>query len=165
VVVLVAVVALVLGFFQLKDSVLGSSSTGSTSSVDTGAEDPGQGTAPTAPVTTSPTTKPSATPTSGATRTATTPAVNHKARVTVLNSTSRTGLAKGAASRLSAAGWRASSGGNQSFSGSTTVFYPQDRLRATAQAIAKDLGGYPVRKSTAYGSIGVIVILGNDYSR
>jgi hypothetical protein len=163
----VAVLAVVLAFFQLKDSVLGSASTGSSGSSDPGPDDQ-QSAAPTAPVTTSPTTKPTATstaspssPSSSATSVA--PSVNRKATVTVLNSTSRSGLAKSAAGKLSGAGWRASSGGNQSFSGSTTVFYTQDRLKATAQAIAKDLGGYPVKQSTAYGSSGVFVILAGDY--
>ena len=128
-------------------------------------EDPGQGTAPTAPVTTSPTTKRQCVAHVQRDRTAARRRpINRAARVTVYNSTSRTGLAKGAASKLSGDGWRASSGGNQTgFNGSTTVYYTRPALRATAKAIAKDLGGYPVKQSTAYGSTGVIILLASDY--
>jgi CCR4-NOT transcriptional regulation complex NOT5 subunit len=161
-VVLVAVAALVFGIFQLKDSVLGSAGTSNNRPVDAGPQDP-QGSAPTAPVST--TAKPSASSTPTKPVTASTPTINRAVKVKVYNSTSRTGLAKGAASKLSAANWNADSAGNQQgFSGSTTVYYTKASLRATAKAIAKDLGGYPVRESTAYGSTGVIVILAGDYS-
>jgi len=158
----VAVAALVVGIFQLKDSVLGTTS--ATSGSTGPADDDAGPTAPTAPVSTSPTGTPSATPTK-TTPTKTAPTINHAVSVHVYNATSRTGLAKGAASKLSAAGWRASSAGNQTgFGGSTTVYYTKDSLKATAKAIAKDIGGYPTKQSTAYGSSGVIVILASDYS-
>jgi hypothetical protein len=164
-VVLLAVVALVFGIFQLKDSVLGSGNTATSGPVDSGDPDP-QATAPTAPVST--TAKPSAstTPTKTVTPSSstTTATVDHAVRIKVYNSTSRTGLAKGAASKLSGQDWNADSAGNKSFSGSTTVYYPKASLKATAKAIAKDLGGYPVKESTAYGSSGVVVILASDYS-
>jgi hypothetical protein len=162
VVVLVAVAALVFGIFQLKDSVLGSAGTSNNGPVDSGPQEP-QPSAPTAPVST--TAKPSASRTPTKPATASTPTINRAVKVKVYNSTSRTGLAKGAASKLSAASWNADSAGNQhGFSGSTTVYYTKASLRLTAKAIAKDLGGYPVRESTAYGSTGVIVILASDYS-
>ncbi|MDP9220520.1 MAG: LytR C-terminal domain-containing protein [Actinomycetota bacterium] len=161
VVVLVAVAAVVFGIFQLKDSVLGSAGTSSNGPVDSGPQDP-QASAPTAPVSTTP--KASASSPSKAV-TPSTPTVNRAVKVKVYNATSRTGLAKAAASKLSAANWNADSAGNQhGFSGSTTVYYTKASLRATAKAIAKDLGGYPARESTAYGSTGVIVILASDYS-
>jgi hypothetical protein len=165
-VVLLAVVALVFGILQLKDSVLGSGNTASSGPVDSGDPDP-QATAPTAPVAT--TTKPSAssTPTKTVTpssSTTTTAAINHAVKIKVYNSTSRTGLAKGAASKLSGQDWNADSAGNKTFSGSTTVYYPKASLKATAKAIAKDLGGSAIKESTAYGSSGVVVILAGDYS-
>jgi cytoskeletal protein RodZ len=163
-VVLVAVLALVFGFYQLKDSVLGTTSNSTSDTPDTSAQDD-QPNAPTAPLTTSP----SATSTASPSRTSSPPppvqTVNHDVRVKVYNATSRTGLAKGAAGKLGGAGWKASSAGNQTgFGGSTTVYYTRATLRATAKAIAKDLGGYPVKLSTAYGSSGVVVILAGDYS-
>lgn len=163
-VVLVAVLALVFGFYQLKDSVLGTTSSSTSDTPDTAAQDE-QPTAPTAPVTTSPSATGSASPSSSSSSPPPAQTVNHDARVKVYNATSRTGLAKGAAGKLGGAGWKASSAGNQTgFGGSTTVYYTRPALRATAKAIAKDLGGYPVKLSTAYGSSGVIVILGADYS-
>ena len=164
VVVLIAVAALVVGIFQLKDSVLGTTS--ATSGSTGPADDDAVPSAPTAPVSTSPTGTPSAsaTPTK-TTPTKTAPTINRSVSVHVYNATSRTGLAKGAASKLSGAGWKASSAGNQTgFGGSTTVYYTKDSLKATAKAIAKDLGGYPTKQSTAYGGSGVIVILASDYS-
>lgn len=156
-VVLVAVAALVVSVFALKDSVLGSSST-SSSGAGPGDEDQ-QSPAPTAPASTTPTTSPSSTATGGSA-----PTVNKAARVHVWNGTSRSGLAAGAAQKLSGKGWNASSAGNQSGYGArTTVYYPRAALRPTAKAVARALGGYPVKESTAYGSSGVIVVLGSDY--
>lgn len=160
-VVLVAVLALVVGVFLLKDSVLGSSST-SSSGPSVPGDDDQQSPAPTAPASTG---TPSGSPSSSATSTASSaPTVNKNVRVHVWNATSRSGLAAGAASKLTGKGWRASSAGNQSgFGGGTTVYYTKASLRVTAKAVAKALGGYPVKQSTAYGSTGVVVVLGSDY--
>ncbi len=89
----------------------------------------------------------------------------HSTRISVYNATSRSGLARGATGKLTGAGWtRATTGGNKTgYTGSTTVFYPSSGLRATAQAVAKDLGGYAVQESTQYGSSGLTVVLGSDY--
>ena len=91
--------------------------------------------------------------------------VIHSTKISVFNATSRSGLAKGATVKLTAAGWtRASTGGNKTgFTGSTTVFYPTSALKATAKAAAKDLGGYSYAESSAYSSSGLTVILGSDY--
>ena len=84
--------------------------------------------------------------------------------VHVWNGTSRTGLAAGAAGKLTGQGWKASSAGNQQgYSSGTTVYDAKASLRATAKAVAKALGGYPVQQSTAYGSTGVVVVLGANY--
>ena len=156
-VVLVAVLALVVGVFVLKDSVLGSSSTSSSGAPP--ADEDQQSPAPTAPGSSGATSSPSSTPTAGSA-----PTVNRAARVHVWNGTSRSGLAAGAAQKLSSKGWHATSAGNRSgYAGRTTVYYPRAALRPTAKAVAAALGGAPVRLSTAYGSSGVIVVLGSDY--
>jgi hypothetical protein len=160
------VIALVIGVFELKDSVLGGTGTAATSN---GPSDDTGGIAPTAPTSTGkPTTSPSQTATGSATSSATSAtsaSVSHSTKVSVYNATSRSGLAKGATGKLSDAGWtHAGTGGNKTgFTGSTTVFYPTSALRATAKAVAKDLGGYAVQQSSAYGSSGLTVILSSDY--
>jgi hypothetical protein len=155
---MIAVLALLGGVFLLKDSVLGSSSTSSSGSVPPDDEDQ-QSAAPTAPQSSSATTSPSSTATGSSA-----PTVNKNVRVHVWNGTSRSGLAAGAAQKLSGKGWSASSAGNQSgYGAKTTAYYPRAALRATAKAVARSLGGYPVKLSTAYGSSGVIVVLGSDY--
>jgi LytR cell envelope-related transcriptional attenuator len=156
-VVLLAVAALVIGVFALKDSVLGSSSTSSS-----GPSVPGDDDQPAAP------TAPTSTATSSATATqgpSSPPAatVDHSVRVHVWNATDRTGLAKGAAAKLGGQDWKADSAGNKAgYTSGTAVYYAKASLRATAKAVAKDLGGYPARLSSAYGP-GVTVILGSDY--
>jgi LytR cell envelope-related transcriptional attenuator len=158
-VVLLAVLALVVGVFALKDSVLGSSSTSSSGSSVPG-DDDNQPAAPTAPTSTA-TSTPSATATNTAANPA--PTVDHEVKVHVWNATDRTGLAKGAATKLSGQDWTADSAGNKSgYTSGTAVYYAKASLRATAKAVAKDLGGYPARLSSSYGS-GVVVILGSDY--
>ncbi len=162
-VVALAVVALIIGIFQLKASVLGGTSTATS---NTGPIDDPNGPAATATGTSTAThtPKPSTSPTSKATSTATA-VVIRSTRISVFNATSRSGLAKGATAKLSDAGWtRASTGGNKTgYTGSTTVFYPTSALKATAKAAAKDLGGYSYAESSAYSSSGLTVILGSDY--
>jgi hypothetical protein len=157
-VVLLAVVAVLVAVVTLKDSVLGSSSTSSSGPSVPGDEDQ-QPAAPTAPTSTA-----TATSTPSATATSPAPTVDKNVRVHVWNATSRSGLAAGAATKLTGKGWRASPAGNQSgYGDGTRVFYTRPALRLTAKAVAKALGGYPVKLSTAYGSGGVVVVLGSDY--
>jgi cytoskeletal protein RodZ len=168
IVVVVAVIALVIAVFQIQGSLFGSSSGTSSTVSDPGADDPGQGNAPTAPTSTTKTTKGTASPTTSKTSpsspTTTSSPVDHGVSIKVYNSTSRTGLAKGAAGKLVSAGWsHAGSGGNKTFSGNTTVFYPSSSQAATAKAIAKSLGGYAVQQSSAYGSSSITVILSGDF--
>jgi LytR cell envelope-related transcriptional attenuator len=157
-VVLLAVTALVFAVFALKDSVLGSSSTSSSGPSGPSVQD-NQPAAPTAP-----TSGPSAGATASRSAPSTAaPTVNRSVHLHVWNSTSRTGLAKGAVGKLSGKGWQASSAGNRTgYAGGTAVFYAKASLKLTAKAVATDLGGYPARLSAAYGS-GVVVILGSDY--
>jgi LytR cell envelope-related transcriptional attenuator len=168
-VVVIAVLALAIGAFELKDSVLGTGST--PSSGNAGDEDPGQGAAPTAPTSTSATSSPTTTHTSSPTSTAspsgsaTSAPVNHALAFRVLNATSRSGLAARATSKLKAAGWKASNGGNERrFSSPTTVYYGKASLAATAKAIAASLGGYRVHLTSTYGSNAVTVVLGSNYT-
>jgi hypothetical protein len=171
VVVVVAVLALAIGAFELKDSVLGTGS--SPSSGNAGDEDPGQGAAPTAPTSTSATSSATSTkthtssPTSTASpsSSATGATVNHALAFQVLNSTNRSGLAAKATSKLKSAGWKARNGGNERrFSSPTTVYYGKASLAATAQAIAASLGGYRVHLTSTYGPNAVTVVLGSNYS-
>jgi hypothetical protein len=113
------------------------------------------------------TTKPSSTPTStpkGSTTTVTA-TVDHSQPVTVLNATKRSGMAAGAANKLKNAGWTIRSTGNYSAGVDvTTVFYGRSSLKATADAVAEDLGGSAVsRESADFGSGRLTAVLGADY--
>jgi hypothetical protein len=98
--------------------------------------------------------------------TATTPAAtaDRTLPVSVLNSTSTSGLAAKAAGRLKTAGWAIRSTGNYrgGVSG-TTVFYGRASLRATAEAVAADLGVGAVSESADFGASRVTVVLAGDY--
>lgn len=91
-------------------------------------------------------------------------AADRTVAVSVLNSTSTSGLAAKGATRLKTAGWSIRSTGN--YRGTvpgTTVFYGQASLRATAQAVAADLGVGTVSESAQFGSKRVTVVLGGDF--
>ncbi len=90
--------------------------------------------------------------------------VDRTRAVTVLNSTGRAGLAAGAADTLRRAGWAIRSTGNSNAGGPTTVYYGRASLRATAAAVAADLGASAqVRESADFGSSRITVVLGADY--
>jgi hypothetical protein len=162
-VIALAVVALVIGIFELKDSVLGGT-TGSTTSNGPVDDPNGPAANPTGSGTGTGTATAGTSPTSTASAT-TSAVVSRSVKVGVFNATSRSGLAKGATNKLSDAGWtHATTAGNKTFSGGTTVFYPTAGLKATAKAVAQDLGGYAVEQSSAYGSSGLTVVLGSDYT-
>jgi LytR cell envelope-related transcriptional attenuator len=159
-VIALAVVALAIGIFELKDSVLGGTSGATTGN---GPVDDPNG--PAANPTGSATQTAPASPSPTSTASATSAVVSHSVKVSIFNATSRSGLAKGATTKLSDAGWtHATTGGNKTYSGATTVFYPTAGLKATAKAVAQDLGGYAVEQSSAYGSAGLTVLLGSDYN-
>ena len=90
--------------------------------------------------------------------------VDHASPVTVLNGTSRAGLATRVAATLRSAGWAVGSLGNYRDAVlSTTVYYPDADLRAEARAVSSDLPGTQrVVRSTRFGST-VTVVVGLDY--
>lgn len=96
----------------------------------------------------------------------TTPAatVDRTLPVSVLNSTSTSGLAAKGAARLKTAGWAIRSTGNyRGGVSATTVFYGSAALRATAQAVAADLGLGAVSESADFGPTRVTVVLAGDF--
>jgi hypothetical protein len=103
-------------------------------------------------------------PTSGTS--SSTGAVNRTLGVTVLNGTTRAGLAGRAATTLHSAGWTIRSTGNSTAgSGATTVYYGRADLQATAAAVAAALGGRAqLTESADFGSRRVTVVLGSDYT-
>jgi hypothetical protein len=90
--------------------------------------------------------------------------VDRSSRVTVLNGTSRAGLATRVADALRSGGWAVGELGNYRESVlTTTVYYPEPNQRATARALSSDLPGTQrVVRSTRFGT-GVTVVIGLDY--
>jgi hypothetical protein len=90
------------------------------------------------------------------------PAVDRTVTVDVLNSTSTPGLAAGAAEVLQGQGWTI--GEVTNFAGgeiATTVLYPEESLRPTAEAVAAELG---TGTTTLSADVTVLtVVLGPDY--
>ena len=107
-----------------------------------------------------------ATASGGATRTAapTSGTVDRTTRLSVLNATTRSGLAGRAADALRATGWSVTTGNERGGRPPTTVFYTDSGQQVTAQAVADDLGGGPVvEQSSRYGKP-ITVVLGDDYA-
>jgi hypothetical protein len=165
--VLVAVVLIGLGAWALTRST---ASTNTSSGSDDGGSTT-QGPAPTAPTTSatggtsSPTSSTTAStpasPTSSATST-----VDRELPVTVLNSTRTRGLAASVAATLRQSGWTVPTTDNyRKGQPPTTVFYADGDQKATAQAVADDVGGDPkVEQSDEFGSDRITVVIGSDYS-
>lgn len=165
--VLVAVVAIGLGAWALTRST---ASTIQSSGSDDGVS------ASQAPVPTGPTSSPTggtgspsatatgSTPTSATSTTSGT--VDRSVRITVLNATRTTGLAASVARTLRSSGWTVPTTDNyRDGEPPTTVFYGSADERATAQAVAEDVGGEPeVEQSDEFGSEGITVVLGSDYA-
>jgi hypothetical protein len=120
-------------------------------------------------VTTSPTsTRSAGTPTS-ATSSASSPpagAVDRSTPVTVLNATRTSGLAASVAATLRSSGWQVPTTDNYRRSQPpTTVFYASADQRATASAVADDIGGDPkVAQSSEFGPDRITVVIGPDYA-
>jgi hypothetical protein len=118
--------------------------------------------------TSSGTASPSAKPTSSATESATstpsqTATVDTSAPLTVLNGTRTRGLAAKASEQLRGDGWTvATTDNHRGPTVPTTVYYPSEDLAATAEAIAKDLGGVHTEQSDTFSAL--TVVLGADYS-
>jgi hypothetical protein len=95
--------------------------------------------------------------------------VTKSIRLTVLNATKPAvnGLAAKVKSKLQADGWTVSKTGTQgSSSPPTTVFYATADLRATANALVKELGVGLVQQNPAQaGTSGITIVIGNDYQR
>lgn len=94
--------------------------------------------------------------------------VDRLSPVNVLNNTGTAGLAKTAADRLEAAGWRIGDVGNHRPPGSvpvTSVFYAGAEQAATAKAVAGDVGATEVKRSPGLAASGVTVILATDFQQ
>lgn len=91
------------------------------------------------------------------------PSADRSLPLAVLNGTSTSGLAAGAAEALEASGWTVDEVGN--YAGDeipTTVLYPEDEQQVTAEAVADDLG---VGDVTPSADVDVLtVVLGPDYA-
>ncbi|WP_024285683.1 LytR C-terminal domain-containing protein [Cellulomonas sp. KRMCY2] len=85
--------------------------------------------------------------------------------VSVLNATSRAGLAGGASDRLEAAGFTAATADNWDGDDLETsvVYYPAAADVATAQAVAAALGIATVQEDAAQAPDGLVVVLAADY--
>jgi LytR cell envelope-related transcriptional attenuator len=155
----VVLVAAVLAGVRWLPSVGLTQAGGSTSSGTSTSTSPtvGASSRPASPSATSPTAESSPEPAESA------ETVNRSLPVTVLNGTGRAGLATRVAATLRSAGWAVSGLGNYPEGvASSTVYYPQAGLRATARAVSEDLPGTQrVVRSSRFGS--VTVVLGPDY--
>jgi cytoskeletal protein RodZ len=167
--VLLAVVLIGLGAWALTRST--ASTIQSSGTVDVGS--PSQGTAPTAPTSGSPSPTASATPSSSAgtptSQTASSPpagSVDRSTPVTVLNATRTSGLAGSVAATLRTSGWTVPTTDNyRRAQPPTTVYYATADQRATAQAVADDVGGDPrVQQSSEFGPDRITVVIGSDYA-
>jgi hypothetical protein len=167
--VLLAVVLIGLGAWALTRST--ASTIQSSGNVDTGSQS--QGTPPPAPTTTStpPPTSPTpsrsaGTPTSRTTSGPPAGSVDRSTPVTVLNATRTSGLAASVAATLRSSGWTVPTTDNyRRAQPPTTVYYAGADLRATAQAVADDVGGDPrVERSDEFGTGRVTVVIGSDYA-
>ena len=167
--VLLAVVVIGLGAWALTRST--ASTIQSSGNADTGSQS--QGTAPAAPTTTStsppasPTPSTSAgTPTSKTTSSPPAGSVDRSTPVTVLNATRTSGLAASVAATLRSSGWTVPTTDNyRRAQPPTTVYYAGADLRATAKAVADDVGGDPkVERSDEFGTGRITVVIGSDYA-
>lgn len=168
--VLIAVALIGLGAWALTRSTastITSSGTDDTGSTSQNTEVP---TAPTTGATTGTGTATASstpsTPTSATTSSPPAGAVDRSTPVTVLNATRTSGLAASVAATLRSSGWTVPTTDNYRRSQPpTTVFYGSAEQRATAQAVADDVGGDPeVQQSSEFGTERITLVIGSDYS-
>lgn len=168
--VLLAVVLIGLGAWALTRST--ASSIQSSGDVDAGSQS--QATPPAGPTSASTAPTPSATPSSsaGTPTSGTSPssppagAVDRSTPVTVLNATRTRGLAASVAATLRTSGWTVPTTDNyRRAAPPTTVYYAGADQRATAQAVADDVGGDPrVQQTDEFGPDRITVVIGSDYA-
>lgn len=164
--VVVAVVAVVVGAMTLLGDTAPDTATpaGNEAPLEEGTAAP-QPSAPegTAPAPQQPTVEPTTAPTGEEPEPE--PTVDTSVPVTVLNGTSTSGLAAGAAERLTGEGWTVAGTDNYRAGPTppTTVYYPSEELAATAEAVADDLGGAATELSDAFDAATLTVVLGEDY--
>ena len=167
--VLLAVVLIGLGAWALTRST--ASTIQSSGNIDTGSQP--QATPPAGPTTTSasPTasstpSRSAGTPTSQTTSSPPAGSVDRSTPVTVLNATRTRGLAASVAATLRTSGWTVPTTDNyRRGQPPTTVYYGDADQRATAQAVAEDVGGDPeVQQSDEFGSGRLTLVIGSDYA-
>jgi hypothetical protein len=165
----VAVVTVVLLVVVMAWTLIGKSGGGSsTNATQTAAAGQAQQTGQPAPgntVTTPPASGAATTPAPGAS-TAVVGGVDKATAVSVLNSTTRTGLARKAATTLTGKGWTAAKFAatpKVAARTTTTVYYPTTAQKAVAEALVADLGVGTARRSTLFGVNAITVVLGSDY--
>lgn len=92
--------------------------------------------------------------------------VDKSLKIVVRNSTLTKGLARGAASKLTAKGWTINGiPDNYRPTIPTTVFYAEDSQKASALAVAKVLAIDLVKQDADMAAKGITVVLGSDYQR
>lgn len=95
-----------------------------------------------------------------------TPTANRSASVVVLNGTTRAGIGRGAAAKLTPLGYQVPTPTNapKNTVQVTTVYYTKADDKVTAEDVAKTLGATKVEESQEFASSGAIVaVLGQDY--
>lgn len=88
-------------------------------------------------------------------------------KVTVLNNTSRQGLAAKGKNKLAADGWTIKAIGDHKPRGSvptTTVFYATEEQKVTAEAISQAIGVGGVEESSEIAGDGITVVLSTDFT-
>lgn len=166
VLVLLAVLGVGVGVWQLDRSTAGTvAASGGPADAEGRAADATTSPSPTLGGSPTPTGPATAAPTPEPTATSPTGVVDRSTPVSVLNATSRSGLAGRAAGTLRATGWSVTTGNERTRQPPTTVFYAASDQQATAQAVADDVGGTPaVEQSSQFGTERVTVVLGDDYA-
>lgn len=96
------------------------------------------------------------------------PTVNPSLNVNVLNGTTKTGLAKTVADKLTAAGWKVGSYANADNSAipATVVYYGKPANQAAALGVVQSLPGATIQQSTAYDDTGadLTVVVGANFA-
>ena len=96
------------------------------------------------------------------------PTVDPSLSVTVLNGTTRGGLAKTAGDKLTAAGWKVRALGNADTSNvaQTVVYYSDPKNKAAALGVAQSLPGATIQETQTYAASGadITVVVGANFT-